>query len=250
MNMIINYIGDLNINAKNKNLKKIINSTLPEKGDFKNETLIILGNVSKNFNQTYNILKIYSYYFKDIFYVTDDKNISRLSILKNKIQLEKLENNFKNVHVISSFTNNKIYNVNGFLISGLSMYNVLEKQSKFNFKNLTKNKFLKYERLTYRYLKDKKIDVFLSAFPIICTETFKYSDFNSFNKKYQIPYFIAPVNFFANSNETSLYYIKGFKFLSNSSSDDVKKIERVKLSKIKNHDSESEYKIIIKEIFN
>ena len=243
--MNIAYINDLHIDHHikyNKNKEKyyesiktfIINlinkSHLNEK-----DVLIIAGDLSHYNDISHLVLKTFSQYFNIVFFVPGNHDyylISKNQLNKHQSSYNRVKNlilrcyDLKNVIIFHSSFNNNYYKNK--LFGGLTMTSLPKTEEEITFYNLFMNdkkyinndvSYLNNKDVNQYYkLKDKHLDVFISHYPIITTDTHlrHLNDGSMGSYKCQVNELIAPINFFGHVHEIKNYHFNNFHFYTNA----------------------------------
>lgn len=245
--MNIAYINDLHIDHHikyNKNQNKYYQSiedfiiNLIDKSQLINyDVLIIAGDLSHYNDVSRLVLKTFSQHFNIVFFVPGNHDyylISKNQLNKHQSSYNRVKNlisqcyDLKNVIIFHSSFNNNYYKYKNKIFGGLTMTSLPKTEEEITFYNLFMNdkKYInndvselnQKDLEQYYKLKNKNLDVFISHYPIITTDTHlrHLSDGSIGSYRCDVSELIAPVNFFGHVHEIKSYNFSNYQFYTNA----------------------------------
>ena len=245
--MNIAYINDLHIDHhikynKNKekfykSIKSFIINLINESHLNEKDVLIIAGDLSHYNDISHLVLEIFSQYFNIVFFVPGNHDyylISNSQLNKHESSLNRVKNliyqcyDLKNVVIFHSSFNDNYYQYKDKLFGGLTMTSLPKTEEEITFYNLFMNdkKYItndvaylnQQDLLQYNQLKDKNLNIFISHYPIITTDShlLHLNDGSLGSYKCEVSELIAPINFFGHVHEIKNYKFDKYQFYTSA----------------------------------
>lgn len=245
--MNIAYINDLHIDHhikynKNQNkyyqsIEDFIINLINESQLTYRDVLIIAGDLSHYNDVSRLVLKTFSQYFNIVFFVPGNHDyylISKSQLNKHETSYNRVKNlihqcyDLNNVIIFHSSFNNNYYQYKDKLFSGLTMTSLPKTEEEITFYNLFMNdkKYitdkvadLHHQDLNQYYeLKNKNLDIFISHYPIISTDShlLHLNDGSLGSYRCDVSELIAPINFFGHVHEIKNYKFDKYQFYTNA----------------------------------
>lgn len=245
--MNIAYINDLHIDHHikyNKNkikyyqtIENFIINLINKSQLIDFDVLIISGDLSHYNDISKLVLKTFSQYFNIVFFVPGNHDyylISKNQLNKHQSSYNRIKNlisqcyDLKNVIIFHSSLNSNYYKYKNKLFGGVTMTSLPKTEEEITFYNLFMNdkKYItnNVEDLNqrdldqYYALKEKNLDIFISHYPIITTDTHlrHLNDGSIGSYRCDVSELIAPINFFGHVHEIKNYKFDKYQFYTNA----------------------------------
>lgn len=248
--MNIYYINDLHLDQrlnlkknKNEKINQLISDIMIDcdEKDAKNSLLIIAGDFSNYSSHALLFLKQISQFFKQVaivfgnhdYYLIDAHHASKYQF-DSEYKINELYQSLKeinNVHVLGEQFDN-ILNFNGLKIGGTTLFSnpyTDEKSTHFYDTYMADSKYIHFNHSIveqnkkeidyYHRLKNENLNIFVSHFPIIMTQSHamhgRLNDGSHSSFKTEVNELIAPIYLFGHVHERSQYKIDDVCFYTN-----------------------------------